>query len=326
MEKILGNFLTQSNRDFPLDCETLDYLQRLCELQGVIGNIAGDRVVVSGCRSNAKGTHRDPGYLFLRTEGFPDGEIIYWEGGSTSVGMYVKTESVGVSANNVDYPRAYTRRSMAAGIGSENYSWDDFRELSTLVELEEANRELREELAAIAPPPLGVVQLWSGKTVPEGYVLCDGRALSIADYGELYAAIGTAFNGAVSAVGIRYTTSAGEFRVPDLRGRFVVGQHDSDDDYKTKGAGGGKKLVALTEAELPEHSHDVRDYYYPERSAHIGGNVVNNPAAQKYGSKATDTDNDGILYEDHTTGSVGEGASHENRPPYYVLAYIMRVK
>lgn len=32
MEKILGNFLTQANRDFPLDCETLEYLQGLSAL------------------------------------------------------------------------------------------------------------------------------------------------------------------------------------------------------------------------------------------------------------------------------------------------------
>ena len=48
MEKILGNYLTQANRDFPLDCETLDYLQGLTALAGVIGNIAGDRVVLWG--------------------------------------------------------------------------------------------------------------------------------------------------------------------------------------------------------------------------------------------------------------------------------------
>ena len=46
MNKTLGNFLTQANRDFPLDCETLDYLQKLAGLAALAGNIAGDRVVL----------------------------------------------------------------------------------------------------------------------------------------------------------------------------------------------------------------------------------------------------------------------------------------
>lgn len=326
MEKITGNFLTQTNKDFPLDCETLDYLQKLTALSAIVGNVGGDRVVLLGCESNSEGTWRDEGYVFIRTESHPEGEILPWEGGSTTGGMYVKTEDVSVSVHSVDYPKAYTRRSMAPGIGVENYSWDDFTDLRTIRDLQEENKELREELAAIAPPPLGLVEMWAGVSVPEGYVLCDGRALSAADYPELYTAIGTTFNTAMSSGGSLYTTEAGEFRVPDLRGRFIVGQHDSDDDYKRKGLGGGKKMVTLTEDEIPEHSHDVTDYYYPERSAHIGGNVTNNPATQKYGSKATDTDNDGMLYINHETGSVGEGAAHENRPPYYVLAYIMRVR
>lgn len=326
MEKITGNYLTQANRDFPLDCETLDYMQRLVALATLAGNIGGDKVVLYGCEANADGTRRGAGYVFVKTREQPEGEVLPWEGGPTAGGMYVKQEDVAVSANNTDYPKAYTRRSMAPGIGEENYSWDDFTDIKTIKELMKENRELREELAAKDAPPLGIVEMWAGQSVPEGYVMCDGRALRMEDYRELYGVLGTTFNTAFSAGGTRYTTEPGYFRVPDLRGRFVVGQHDSDNDYRVNGSAGGKKTVALTEAQLPAHSHDVRDYYYPERSVHIGGDVANNPAAHKYGSKATDTDNDGMLYVDHTTESVGEGGTHENRPPYYVLAYIIRVK
>lgn len=49
MDKISGNFLTQANRDFPLDCETLDYMQNLAALSALAANIGGDRVVLFGC-------------------------------------------------------------------------------------------------------------------------------------------------------------------------------------------------------------------------------------------------------------------------------------
>ena len=42
------------------------------------------------------------------------------------------------------------------------------------------------------------------------------------DYPELYAAVGAAFNRAMSENGVAYTTTAGYFRVPDLRGRFYL--------------------------------------------------------------------------------------------------------
>lgn len=326
MEKITGNYLTQANKDFPLDCETLDYLQRLAALAALAGNIGGDKVVLYGCEANAEGTRRGAGYVFVKTREHPAGEVLPWEGGPTAGGMYVKQEDVAVSANNTDYPKAYTRRSMAPGIGAENYRWEDFTDIKTIKELMKENRELREELAAKDAPPLGIVEMWAGQSVPEGYVMCDGRALRMEDYRELYGVLGTTFNTAFSAGGTRYTTEPGYFRVPDLRGRFVVGQHDSDNDYREKGSGGGKKTVILTEEELPAHRHSMTDYYYPENRKTIAGNVANNPSAQKYGSNKTDTDNDGMLYFNHDTGTTGGSAGHENRPPYYVLAYIMRVK
>jgi hypothetical protein len=47
----------------------------------------------------------------------------------------------------------------------------------------------------------------------EGYILCDGRSLSVAAYPALYAAIGTTFGG-----------NGTNFNVPDYRGMFLRGQ------------------------------------------------------------------------------------------------------
>lgn len=328
MDKVTGNFLTQSNKDFPLDCETLDALQTNMALLSVLGNIAGDKVILRGCELSQNGATRSEGYVFLRTAAFPDGEILRFEGGAVGSGMYVKLEDVAVTAQGYEYPKAYTRRTLAAGVGSENFKWEDFKDVSTNAALFQAIGDLRDEIdglsAKFAPAPLGIVQLWAGITVPDGYALCDGRLLSTKDYPDLYKALGTTFNNAYSANGTRYTTVSGYFRLPDLRGRFVVGYHDSDNDYKTKGTAGGEKKHALTTNEMPSHTHTFKDYYYPE--AHDGLNydviVTNN----KIGSNKTDYDNNHLFYYKHDTESKGGGAQHENRPPYYVLAYIMRVK
>lgn len=338
MDKITGNFLNQANKDFPLDCETLDYLQNLAALAALAGNVAGDRVVLWGCEPNSDGTRRAAGYVFLRTRNNPEGEILPWEGGPTTSGMYVKQDALPVSANNTDYPKAYTRRSLAPGIGEENYVWEDFTDIKSIKELMDENRELRNELAAVQPAPLGIVQMWAGVTVPEGYLLCNGQELRATEFPELYDALGATFNTAMSASGVKYSTREGFFRVPDLRGRFVVGQHDSDNDYRTNGAAGGHKSVALTGEQLPSHAHAVKDYTtIPHGSGECSAgtwtvdgeslevgfdSVSGNPRRSQ-----TDGDKrDNIQWIKHSTETAGAGATHENRLPYYVLAYIMRAK
>ena len=180
--------------------------------------------------------------------------------------------------------------------------------------------------------------MWAGAAVPEGYVLCNGQELRTADYPELYKALGVTFNTGTSASGTKYSTRAGYFRVPDLRGRFVVGQHDSDNDYRANGTAGGLKAVALSEEQLPSHSHTVKDYtMIPHGSGEctvgnwtVGGtsyqvgrdSVSGNPKrCQTDGDKR-----DNIQWIKHPTENAGGGSTHENRPPYYVLAYIMRAK
>lgn len=326
MNKIIGNFLTQANRDFPLDCETLDYLQTLTAMTAIIGNVAGDKIVLYGCEPNSEGTRRSAGYVFLRTKAQPEGEVLYWEGGSTTSGMYLKQEDVPVNANNTDYPKAYTIRSLAPGIGAENYKWEEFTDIKSVKQLMDENKNLRSDLAAVQQAPLGIIQMWAGAKVPEGYVLCDGTAYKQSDYPELFAALGSAFNMALSAAGTAYTTQSGYFRVPDLRGRFVVGRHDSDNDYRTNGQGGGAKTVALTEAQLPSHKHNFKDYYHSEGSKKIKGNYDAVETNSNVGCGDTDYDNHYLQWYKHDTEAAGNGQAHENRPPYYVMAYIMRAK
>lgn len=55
--------------------------------------------------------------------------------------------------------------------------------------------------------------------VPEGFLLCDGQAVSRTTYADLFAVIGTTFG-----EGDGSTT----FNLPDLRSRFVKGKEDSE--------------------------------------------------------------------------------------------------
>ena len=281
----------------------------------VIGKIVGDKAILRGCEETADGTKRREGYVFLRSQRYPDGEVLYFEGGVVDGGMYVKDVSVSVSAEGYSYPKAYVRRSLAAGVGVENYDWGDFYVPQTPKVLADKDREQDAAIAGLLPPPLGVVQLWAGDAPPENYALCNGQELRQSDYPALYAVIGDAYNDAAKAEGGTWGgATTGYFRLPDLRGRFVVGLNPGDGDYNVRAKTGGEKQHFLTVDELPAHDHEIRfdDHLW-------GDNANGRPFPEKGGEQIADLPN-------ARTEDTGGGMGHENRPPYYALAYIMRLK
>lgn len=92
---------------------------------------------------------------------------------------------------------------------------------------------------------------------------------------------------------------------PDLRNRFVVGVGSS----YTNGQIGGEATHVLTTTEMPSHSHSLTTKSTTEGYAAV-------EASHGYWKNTTSD----------STGNAGGNGAHENRPPFYALAYIMRVK
>ena len=85
---------------------------------------------------------------------------------------------------------------------------------------------------------------FAGTVAPEGYLFCDGSAVSRTTYATLFGVIGTTFG-----AGDGSTT----FNVPDLGGRVPLGVSSTH----LLGSTGGSETVTLTESELPSHVHEV---------------------------------------------------------------------
>ena len=311
MERIIGNYTSQANRSFPLDCETLEAIQNNIDMLASLGNMVGDKTILSGCQPR-NGGGRDEGYVFLKTTSYPLGEVLHFLGSNEdSDYLHLSTSNGDVTQGNITYTGAYTTRQVLQGTGEEQWAWE---ELSAPVDIEAIAASLRsqmsdlmDEVERIKPVPLGVVEMYSGSTIPENYGVCDGQALSKDLYADLYQVIGTRFNKA--------DTASNMFCLPDLRGRFIVGQ-GADADYNTIGNTGGEKRHTLTVAEMPAHAHSLDDAYYSENLGQ---------GQRQYGSGDSDSDND-IITRRINTYNTGGGGSHENRPPYFVLFYIMRLK
>ena len=158
--------------------------------------------------------------------------------------------------------------------------------------------------------PVGSIILWSGKKedIPTNWHVCDGES-------------GT----------------------PNLTGRFVVGVGDYDYNEErfnyTLKEPGGSINVTLKAPHLPKHAHGVSgktDKDGAHKHGWRGYRNVGRISGVEVKSREW-ISSDGIKYPDLSDGShehkieltsetVGGDKSHENRPPYLPLYYIMRIK
>ena len=89
---------------------------------------------------------------------------------------------------------------------------------------------------------------------------------------------------------------------------------------------GGQEKVTLSTQEIPSHVHNFADAYFIEaHSDLVGANGTQWIGNNLSGSNKTDRDNSYVCLWDHDTRAAGGGQPHENRPPYYVLAYIIKL-
>ena len=168
--------------------------------------------------------------------------------------------------------------------------------------------------------PSGGIIMWSGliTSIPTGWGLCDGS------------------NG-----------------TPDLRNRFVVGAGDQYDRNDT----GGADSVTLTEAQMPSHDHgmstegshshsgstNTAGAHNHSISQELRGNGEDERNSVPSASDNTDPNRTWVATTStagnhshslninsagsHTHGinSTGESGTNKNLPPYYALAFIMKL-
>lgn len=142
--------------------------------------------------------------------------------------------------------------------------------------------------------PRGVIVMWSGtlETIPKGWALCDGTQ-------------GT----------------------PNLRDRFIVG---AGNIYPVNNTG-GLDSVTLTVAQIPSHRHSgTTDTAGTHAHNYLGQEAMTRyegwSGQQHYDRTTTrTTEPAGAHVHTFVTEYIGGGQPHENRPPYYALAFIMKL-
>ena len=299
------NFTAQDN--FPLSSDTMDILQQMVHLCANMASLGGSNYILSGCTDN--GETVSSGTIVI------NGELLIFEGGDKKDKISIVQTTRTLTAFGISFPEAYIFR-IAKFSDTGEYNWADFRPAST-------NYQLQQLISSIRGDAPGTIKMWSGQIVriPTDYRLCDGSLLSVSEYPGLFENVGTTFGG----------NGVDSFALPDLRGRFIVGYDTSNTDYNVIGKTGGTKEVTLTKAQLPEHNHrDPGDGVFNRLSARAADiDATNTPGstdqtgAEREYRVAGMTDGQ---WEQARIKAVGENQPHENRPPYVVLAYIIKVR
>ena len=145
---------------------------------------------------------------------------------------------------------------------------------------------------------VGIIIAWSGagSSVPTGYLLCDGSAVSRTTYSGLFAAIGT-----IHGTGDGSST----FNLPNLVDKFIVGATNSTGDNTYPGVSPGATGGAASDTQ----SITVTGTTGFE-NLQTGANHVST----------------GSLNRRHTHDVTSTGSVTVNTlPPYYALCYVIKV-
>jgi len=177
----------------------------------------------------------------------------------------------------------------------------------------------------MSDPFIGEVRIFANSYVPDGWVLCDGRALSVANYQPLYAVLRGAYG---------YSAQQNTFNVPNLNGRVAIGSGQA-----SAGAGITNYVVAQTDgvegvvidwAHTPPHTHQLQKKNtsaagaagktaVPSAVSDLGG--LSTSASVSYNAVIPNGGPNTTLAPS-TLGAVAGGTTaHENRQPYLALYF-----
>ena len=168
--------------------------------------------------------------------------------------------------------------------------------------------------------PFGIICAWSGtvNNIPSGWALCNGQN-----------------------------------NTPNLSGRFILGYGGTHTTLKETG---GAETVQLTASQMPSHNHSATARITGATTTSGGAHTHNMTFGSNYaggssyvpvgplytpyssddgdgGTRSFSTNSGGgahthdvsITSSSITAGNKGGGQAHNNMPPYYVLAFIMKL-
>ena len=202
--------------------------------------------------------------------------------------------------------------------------------------------------------PIGTVILFSGATIPQNYLVCDGSAISRQTYSDLFETIGTVYGDG---------DGVDTFNIPNLLNSVPLG---SSSTYLL-GRSGGSEDVSLTTDSMPSHLHVIPQHGHGNdlaiKTPSLAHSITTQPgfkynrantSSKIYSSRDTTlktgrggatnmTRTTSVAISDHpatdctmsggvtdcpamTSGYAGNGDAHNNMMPYIALVFLIQAE
>lgn len=163
----------------------------------------------------------------------------------------------------------------------------------------------------------GTIKMFAGSVAPDGWLLCNGQAVSRTTYSKLFNVIGTTYG-----EGDGSTT----FNLPDLRGRVPLGAGTGDANTATAhdlGQKAGAETHVLTNAQLPKITKTFRIRAWGTSGGWPISNVSGYTVANYNGKEGVIPSSSSEAKSENVSWTIGGNSAHNNMQPYLAVNYII---
>ncbi|MBA5605949.1 phage tail protein [Duganella sp. FT3S] len=163
-------------------------------------------------------------------------------------------------------------------------------------------------------PFVAEIRMFAGNFPPQGWAMCDGQLMPIAQNTALFSLLGTTYGG----------DGRSTFALPDLRQRIPL--HAGQGPGLTErllGEMGGEASHTLSTAELPAHSHAPRASGAPAATGTANNGMLAKttcPTPPYHDPVALQPMAPGVI------GVAGGNAAHNNQQPYLTVNFIIALQ
>jgi microcystin-dependent protein len=163
-------------------------------------------------------------------------------------------------------------------------------------------------------PFLGEIKMFGGSFAPQGWALCNGQLLAIAQNDALFNLIGTTYGGDGQTT----------FALPNLQGRIPIHMGTGAGlSPRSLGENGGSEMETLTTNQLPLHTHQFIGTSSNATATSPANGLVASPSAidlYRAGSAANQSLGPNAL------GLAGGSQPHENTQPFLCITFIIALE
>lgn len=167
---------------------------------------------------------------------------------------------------------------------------------------------------------VGQIMMAGFSFAPQYYAQCNGQLLPVNQNQALFSLLGNRYGGTVNVT----------FGLPDLRGRTPVGYAPSVDTawqppQQPIATAAGAEAVALLEAQIPPHTHQLLVSSANGDNRNPQGRVfaknANGAAASLYAAPGAT-----VALSGSTAGATGAGQAHPNMQPYSTINFCIALQ